>query len=166
MGKMRHRMGLLGMFYFSAVTKMMPVLHSENMRFQSMWFHICPGKLVSQFVLIQWDKKKGACFTLCTFSLLDAPFRFLMLLICLASPETSSLATWTGMTTLTASLWGECLAFSLPLFSCHPPLSLPQITCCQLLNQVWTDFAIKGALLWRSQLHRRTVISFFSFQQF
>lgn len=47
----------------------------------------------------------------------DALFRFLMPLICLTSPGTSSLATWTGMTTLTVSLWGECHKSSLPLSS-------------------------------------------------
>lgn len=119
-------------------------------------------------VVVRWDAGGGrAHFTLSYVVFLTHCFAFLTPLICLASPETSSLATWTGTTTLTASLWGECLTSKLPpLFLCRPTLSLPQITCCQLLNRVldWLVMpasAIKDALLWRSQLHRRTVISFF-----
>lgn len=62
------------------------------------------------------ERERKACVTL-LYVVFNALFHFLMPLICLASPETSNLATWMGMTTLTASLWGECLASSLPLSS-------------------------------------------------
>lgn len=111
--------------------------------------YLCPivqrEYTVSQFVLgytVRWDVQKSCsffprlCLCVCVcFS--EARFHFLTPLICLTPPETSSLATWTGTTTLTASLWGKCLIFS-PLVSSSALLYLvlPSVSS---LSRSWAD---------------------------
>lgn len=77
-------------------------------------------------------------------------------------PEFSSLATWMAATTLTASLWGECLTSSLLLSCHHLPfflLLLPHVTSCQPLIKVCAALSsqplpLREAHLCRSQLQQ------------
>lgn len=115
-----NRTELRGYFLISfQVTTVIPVFHSKNLRFHvcilSVFSYLCVKSFYSG-VEHRGSRKKRAHFSLLCV-VFDAPFHILMLLICLTSPETSSLATWMGMTTLTASLWGECLKSSLSLSS-------------------------------------------------
>lgn len=84
--------------------------------------------------LLFFSTSLSVCVCVC-FS--EARFHFLTPLICLTPPETSSLATWTGTTTLTASLWGKCLIFS-PLVSSSALLYLvlPSVSS---LSRSWAD---------------------------
>lgn len=81
----------------------------------------------------------------------------LLSLIFLASPETSSLATWMGTTTLMASLWGECLSPRVTSSLSASPYLL-SATYLGLQWLVMPAFAIKDSVFRRSQLHRNAVI--------
>ncbi|CAF87581.1 unnamed protein product, partial [Tetraodon nigroviridis] len=73
---------------------------------------------------------------------------------------TSSSGTWTGATTSTASLWGECFSF---IFAHFLLCSLPFSTSCYILSAtspglnclVTSASASKDALCLRSQLQRQ-----------
>lgn len=102
-------MELWGYFYFSEVTK------GNHARFPSTILVnavSCLSKKVAFGVSSVPARQTKACFTSCMFSFLDVLFSQAT---DFHPSGTSSLATWMGMTTLTASLWGECLAFGLLL---------------------------------------------------